>query len=186
MRHKIYRILLLLSLALMSAFMLVPPAHCLPDNNRFAPEVVYLKPPVDTLTLSISDALAKKGEEVCVSVTAKNFDHILTMQYTVQWDAKVLKLKEIKDFGLEGMDKRNFGMHLLDKGMLTFSWYDHQLKGITKDDGTELYKMCFEAIGETGSETSIAVSSKPTVVEISNAAGLFLDLRSENGEVAID
>jgi hypothetical protein len=185
MKHKFHRFLLFLSIAIMAAFTFVPPVHQIPEGNRFVPEVVYQKPPVATLTLSTSDLAVAKNEEVCVAVSAKGFEQILTMQYSMNWDPKLLKFKEFKRFGLPGMDTRNFGQHLIDKGTLTFSWYDQKLLGITKDDGVMLYEMCFEAIGEKGNETSVEFTSKPTIVEISNASGVFLDLRTDVGKIKI-
>ncbi len=186
MKHKIYRIFLFLSIAIMAAFTLVPPVHQIPESNRFVPEVVYQKPPVATITLSTADASVVKGEEVCVAVAANDFKQILTMQYSMAWDANVLKFKQIKNYGLDGLDNRNFGLHLLDEGVLTFSWYDQALLGVTKDDGVRLYEMCFEATGETGSETTIEFTSKPTMIEIANASSVFLDLRTETGKVKIE
>lgn len=185
MKHHIYRFLLFFSIAIMAAFTLVPPAHQIPENNRIEPEVVYQKPPVGKLTLVTIDQAVAKGEEVCVNVSANGFEQILTMQYSMNWDPKVLKFKDFKNFGLGGMDARNFGLHLLDQGILTFSWYDHKLVGVTKEDGVSLYELCFEAIGEVGNETSLEITSKPTVIEISNASSVFLDLRTEMGKITI-
>ncbi len=175
-----------ISVAIMAAFTLGPPAHQTPESNRFVPEVVYQKPPLATITLSIADTSIVKGGEACVAVTAKGFRQILTMQYSMAWDPGVLKLKGVRDFGLAGMDNRNFGFHISDKGVLTFSWYDHALLGVTKDNGFRLYQMCFDAIGDAGSETTIEITSKPTVIEIANASSVFLDLRTETGKVKIE
>ncbi|MEO1260853.1 MAG: cohesin domain-containing protein [Bacteroidota bacterium] len=185
MKQKIYRILLFFCIAIMAAFTLVPPAHQIPDNHRFVPEVVYQKPPVATLTLTTADLEVAKAQEVCVAVTANGFEQILTMQYSMNWDPKVLQFNNFKNFGLPGMDERNFGRHLLDEGIITFSWYDQQLAGISKEDGTVIYEMCFDAIGDPDSSTSIEFTSKPTVVEISNAASVFLDLRTDSGTISI-
>ena len=169
----------------MAAFTLVPPVHQIPDSNRFVPEVVYQKPPVATLTLTTADLEVAQNEEVCVAVSAKGFEQIMTMQYSMSWDPTVLKFKEFKNFGLGGLDDRCFGLHLLDRGIITFSWYDQKLVGVTKEDGFEMYEMCFDAIGEPGSETSIEFTSKPTVVEISNASSVFLDLRTDTGNITV-
>lgn len=185
MKRKIHHFLLFLAIALMAAFTLVPPAHQIPDNNRFVPEVVYQKPPVATLTLSTREMVATKDEEVCVQVAASGFEQILTMQYSMHWDPALLKFERLQGFGLPGMDERNFGRHLIEKGIMTFSWYDQNLRGLTRDDGTVLYELCFSAIGEAGSETTLQFSSKPTVVEISNAASNFLDLRTDTGKITI-
>ena len=182
MKHTIHHFLLFFCIAIMAAF---TPAHQTPDNNRLVPENTYQKPPVMALTLTTVDKVVAKNEEVCIAVSAKGFEKIMTMQYSMNWDADILKFKELKNFGLEGMDTRNFGQHLIDKGILTFSWYDQKLIGVTKKDDTVLYEMCFDPIGSPGSETRVEFTSKPTVVEISNAASLFLDLRTDLGKIKI-
>ena len=185
MKNKLFRFLLFFCIAIMASFTLVPPAHQIPDNNRFVPEVIYQIPPVESLTLATMDMKVAKDEEVCMAVSAKGFKDILTMQYSMNWDPAILKFKYFKTFGLKGMDARNFGQHLLDKGILTFSWYDQNLVGISHEDGVELYELCFVAVGEKGSETSLEISSKPTVVEIANASSIFLDLRTDTGKIKI-
>ncbi len=177
--------LLLLFIVVMSAFSFVPPPHKIPERNQFIPEVVYEVPPVAALTLTASNHVAAKGEVVCVEVKTKGFEQILSMQYSMNWDAKVLKFKEVRSFGLTGMSIQSFGPHLSDKGILTFSWYDPSLRGFSKPDGHKLYDVCFEAVGPPGSKSSFEFSGKPTVIEIANSASVFLDLRTEAGQVTV-
>lgn len=184
MKNLRYRFLLLL-IVVISAFSFVPPTHHLPERNRFIPEAVYELPPVATLTLTASEVVAAKGETVCVEVKAKDFNQILSMQYSMNWDANVLKFKEVRAFGLDGMSLQSFGAHLKDKGILTYSWYDPSLRGFTKPEGHKLYEVCFEAIGNAGSKSKFEFSSKPTSIEISNSASQFLELRSTGGLVTV-
>ncbi len=178
--------LLLLFIVVVSAFSFVPPPHKIPERNQFIPVVVYEIPPIAALTLTASDVVAAKGETVCVEVKTKDFEQILSMQYSMNWDAKVLKFKEVRSFGLAGMGLQSFGAHLVQNGTLTFSWYDPGLRGFSKPDGHKLYEVCFEAVGSPGSKTRFEFSGKPTSVEIANSSGIFLDLRTESGEVRIE
>lgn len=184
MKNLRYRLLLLL-IVVVSAFSFVPPTHHLPERNRFIPEAVYELPPVQTLTLMASELEATKGETVCVEVKAKDFNQILSMQYSMNWDANVLKFKEVRSFGLDGMSLQSFGAHLAKQGTLTFSWYDPSLRGFTKPEGHKLYEVCFEAVGNPGSKSKFEFSGKPTVIEIANSASQFLELRSTGGLVKV-
>lgn len=185
MKHKFYRFLLFVGLALLSAFTLVPPVHQIPEGHKFVPEVVYEKPPVATFTLLIDSAEVVQGAEVCIPVTVKDFNQILSMQHSIQWDAKVLRFKQLAGFGVDGMGNKNFGTQRTGEGALTFSWYDPHLLGVTKPDDFQLYEICFESIGEPGSETSIEITGKPTMIEIVNASSVFLDLRTQSGKVKV-
>jgi hypothetical protein len=179
-----YRFLLLL-IVVISAFSFVPPTHQLPERNRFVPEAVYELPPVATLTLTASEVVATKGETACVEVKAKDFNQILSMQYSMSWDAKVLKFKEVRSFGLDGMSLQSFGAHLAKEGTLTYSWYDPSLRGFTKPEGHKLYEVCFEVVGNAGTKSKFEFNGKPTTVEIANSASQFLELRSKGGLVTV-
>ncbi len=184
MKNFRYRFLLLL-IVVISAFSFVPPTHQLPERNRFVPEAVYELPPVATLTMTASEVVAAKGETACVEVKAKDFNQILSMQYSMNWDTKVLKFKEVRSFGLDGMSLQSFGAHLAKEGILTFSWYDPSLRGFTKPEGHKLYEVCFEAVGNAGTKSKFEFSGKPTTVEIANSASQFLELRSKGGLVTV-
>lgn len=185
MKNIRYHLLLLL-IVVVSAFSFVPPTHHLPERNRFVPTAVRELPPVATLTLTASAAPSVgKGEPLCVEVKAKGFDQVLSMQYSMSWDAKVLKFKEVRSFGLQGMSSQSFGAHLVNQGALTFSWYDPSLRGFSKPEGHRLYEVCFEAVGEPGSSSKFEFGGKPTMVEIANSVGVFLELRGEGCLVGV-
>jgi hypothetical protein len=142
-------------------------------------------PPAAALTLSATNKTVDKGTQVCVEVRAKDFQQILTMQYSMKWDKNVLKFKEVKSFGLPGMSVQSFGTHLAEKGILTYSWYDANIRGISKPDGHKLYEVCFEVTGQPGSKSYFQFTDYPTIIEISNSAGNFLELKSENGLIKV-
>ncbi|MCC6723481.1 MAG: hypothetical protein IT258_03155 [Saprospiraceae bacterium] len=138
-----------------------------------------------TLNLGISGGSAAKGEVTCVAVTAKNFKSVVSMQYTLKWDPKVLRFKEVKGFTLPGLNTDSFGKHILDKGLMTHSWYDANVKGINKGDGETLYEICFEAIGTAGSKSAIQIVDAPTIIELANANSEFFTLDATPGTVLV-
>ena len=141
---------------------------------------------VGQLPLRISSAKVAKGERACLSVTATQFNEIVSMQYTMKWDPSVLTFREVKNFGLPGMAASNFGERAQDKGILAYSWFDANVAGITKPDGTVLYDACFEATGEKGSSTTFEFADAPVVIEISNSASQFLGIDAVNGKVVVE
>ncbi len=162
------------------------PGGCpIPASNRppaSAPD--KLQDPA-VFKLKASNLVAEKGSEVCIEVTAEGFQQILSMQYSMSWDVKVLKFKEVRAYNLPGMSKNNFGTHLTSEGRLTFSWYDPNLRGLTKPGGFKLYEVCFEVKGERGSRCKFEFNGQPTIIEIANAAGVFMDLKAEGGVVEV-
>lgn len=138
-----------------------------------------------TIGLGVGGGSAAKGETACVAITAKNFKAVVSVQYSLKWDPKVLKFKELKGFSLPGLNADSFGKHILDKGQMTHSWYDANVKGITKSDGETLYQICFEAIGNAGSKSAVQIVDAPTIIEIANANSEFFTLDATPGTVLI-
>ena len=141
---------------------------------------------VGKLPLRISSLKAKKGTEVCLSVTADQFNEIVSMQYTMKWDPSVITFREVKNFGLPGMAETSFGDRAYKQGLLAYSWFDANVQGITKPDGTKLYDVCFEATGEPGTSSTLEFADVPVVIEISNAASQFLGIDGVNGKVTVE
>ncbi|MEY3367793.1 MAG: hypothetical protein RI973_948 [Bacteroidota bacterium] len=140
---------------------------------------------VDTFLLRLPDLVAERDSQVCLTVSALEFKRMLSMQYSMSWDTSVLKFRQVRAFGLPSMGPNNFGTHLAAKGTLTFSWYDPNLRGMTKGGPVALYELCFLATGLPGSKTQISFGSHPTVVEIANAAAEFYVLASQGGKVEV-
>lgn len=141
---------------------------------------------VGTLNMAISSKTAAKGSEACVAITARNFNRIVSMQYTVKWDNKVLKFKELRGFDLPGLGPGNFGTQLIEKeGLLTHSWLDANVRGITRPDGASLYDICFEVIGSAGSKSLVQFVNEPVIFEITNSDSQFLELKGEQGSIEV-
>ena len=140
---------------------------------------------VGNIPISASSVTASKGSEVCISVTARQFNKIVSMQYTMKFDPKVLKFKEIKNFGLPGMGAQSFGARAAHLGILSYSWFDANVQGVTKPDGFKLYDVCFEAIGKAGSKSAFEFADRPVVIEITDAASQFYGIQQTNGSVTV-
>ncbi len=138
-----------------------------------------------TINLTVSGKSAPKGSDACVSVSTRNFKAIVSMQYSIKWDPKVLKFKGLQGFNLPQLNAENFGKHLLDKGLLTHSWFDANVKGISKGDGDTLYEICFETIGTPGSKSAVQLINAPTTIEIANVNSEFLTLDATPGTVLV-
>ncbi|MEL6718081.1 MAG: cohesin domain-containing protein [Bacteroidota bacterium] len=122
---------------------------------------------------------------VCMQIYGRQFKQVLSMQYTLKWDTKLLKYKSVQGFGLPNLSEQNFGKTQTNEGLLTFSWFDQQLRGISKADGTVLYEVCFEVVGEAGQQTYLEFINEPTLIEVSIAPGLLIDLKTEGSKLEI-
>lgn len=137
------------------------------------------------LTLQASAKTAMSGKQVCLDVSVRDFRDILSMQYTMKWSPDKLKFSRIDGLNLPGLGSANFGAHGSDKGLLTFAWYDSNVRGITVPDGTTIYQVCFDVLGNSGEKAWFQFTGYPTIIEISDKEGNFLDLKPVNGVVKI-
>lgn len=173
-------------LSLPFALLLFSAAHTPADRPAAGDRGVATRQSLaDTFLLRLPDLVADRDSQVCLTVSAVEFKRILSMQYSMSWDTSVLKFRQVRAFDLPSMGPNNFGTHLTSRGTLTFSWYDPNLRGMTKGGAVHLYELCFLATGLPGSKTQISFGSNPTVVEIANAAAEFYVLASQGGNVEV-
>lgn len=137
------------------------------------------------LALGMTNKTSKTGKVVTIDVYNQNFAEVLSMQYSMKWNPKVLKFKGVQQFGLPALSKDNFGAHLADKGQLTLAWYDENLRGLSIPAGQVLYQLVFEVVGKSGDKAFINFVDYPTVIEVSNPKGQIIQLNGATGSVKI-
>ncbi len=138
------------------------------------------------LTLMVDSKTVRSGTEVCLDVRVKHFWNIMSIQYTMKWNPRHLEFKGIKGLNLKGLSGQNFGLHKAAEGMLTFSWYDTALRGVTLPDGTSIYQMCFEVKAAPGTKTWVRFADYPTVFEVSNRNSELIGLQPVNGTIRVE
>lgn len=125
------------------------------------------------------------GDIVCLEVTSQEFDTIGSLQWTMQYNADILRFDTAYSVSLPGFDIGSIGAN--NPGSLTFSWVDPtpDFRGITVADCEVLFKLCFEIIGTVGQVDSIRFTGNPLSIEVSNSDGTTLDPYFLNGSVTI-
>ena len=105
------------------------PAVARPVNNtRNAVELSYM-----------ADAFKSSGE-VRIPIIVKNFKDLLTMQFTVNFDAGALKWKGINN-NLLNVD---IGTNHASEGRISFLWNDPANEIRTLEDGSVIFELVFE------------------------------------------
>lgn len=137
------------------------------------------------LTLAASSPAIRAGQVGCVSVTCVGFVDLVSMQYTMVWDKNVLQFNGVKGFNLPYLGNSNFGAHRSAEGELTFVWIDESLKGVTKDDGTAVFEVCFTATGATGEATAFQFTDKPTLIEAVHKSVREVNFKGLQGVVKV-
>lgn len=140
----------------------------------------------DKVRVSAKNVTAKSGTEVCIDVQVSNFDEILSMQYATTWDTKALKFKGPRNMSLEALTNNNFGKKDTGNGLLRLSWYHPNLKDISLMNGSTIYQLCFDAIGQSGTTTEVRFGDKRMISEIVNKRNQFFKLDSQPTVVTIE
>ena len=136
-------------------------------------------------TFTAASSTAQSGKEICVAVSATDFERIISMQYSMKWNRNVLRFKSVNNFGLPGLSAANFGQQAVDKGQLSFTWYDQNVRGLSRPDGTTLYELCFEVIGEAGTKGYVQFTDYPTPTEVADGNSNILQVTKRGGVIEV-
>ncbi len=135
------------------------------------------------LSMSASSIAANPGDTVCLSAATYDFNQITRMEYSLSWEPTVLAYLYMKDFDLVNLSSANFNSSLSHIGNIGVSWQNGV--GISKPNGTTLYKACFKVIGDPGECSELSFGTTPYSVNIVTATsgGTNVGLIGQSGNV---
>ena len=140
----------------------------------------------DGFSLYVKDQTVSAGSEVCLDIETQEFKKILRIQYNMNWNPNVLKFKDFGELNLKDLNASNFNTQIASKGSMPLSWFDQDIKGLSKKDGSSIYQMCFEVIGSAGSSSRFIFTNDPVTIEISNAGGQILPLAKDRATITVE
>lgn len=142
-------------------------------------------------SLIFSPSSPNIGEQFCVDITVKDFTDILSMEFSLQWNANAIEFEGVQGFGLPGFSGTNFNLSQAADGKLSIDWEigacNSGQSGITLPDGSVIFRLCFRAVGGYGSTSSISLTSDPLPINVQrvNACPNNIGMLSQNGLVSI-
>jgi gliding motility-associated-like protein len=125
----------------------------------------------------IADSLCAQPNHIeCIDISVNDFEDIIALQFSMNWDSTKFKFDHVEAFGLPGLDAGGFGTPYdtpggapgVKNGQLTVSWIDLSLQGVTLPDNGVIFRLCLKAIGPVNSSTSIIFSGNPLDIEIAS------------------
>ncbi|MCB0651390.1 MAG: hypothetical protein KDC85_08970 [Saprospiraceae bacterium] len=137
------------------------------------------------LNLWVGSGSVANGAEVCIDVTSSKITGLLSMQYSMRWDPKLLEFTSVKGFTIPTMDLNDFGSHKAAEGFLTAVWIDDTLNGVNLENGDLLFQLCFKAIGASGEEAPVRFWSNPTPYEVVVLPEQVIPLTAHKGIIKI-
>lgn len=146
-----------------------------------------------SMTLSAQVALVApsisvdQGQSFGVNITTAQFENIVSLQMSIRWDASVVRLDSVRNFGLPFLDPSDF--NTLNPGILSMVWFDFNLQGASVADGSTLFTLYCTAIGSQGAKTEVFFDQTPIPIEIgkldSNVNTIPVAYELTQGEVSI-
>ena len=124
------------------------------------------------------------GETYEVAFNANNFEAIHGYQFTLNFDQSVLEFNSLRAGELTNLDDSNFGLSLLEEGVITTSWTSQTVESVRTSDG--VFYITFEAKADVQLSEVINISSQYTQAEAydGNMKYMNVGLRFDNGDVA--
>lgn len=136
-------------------------------------------------TLFADSVQSNTGSQVIVPVRVRNFSDLIGMQGTVQWNTAIATYDTVLQFGLPSMNIANFGTVLTPGGLLTFSWDDPTLMGVSVPDSAIVFGIRFNVIGSAGTQTPIQFVDSPTFLEFTDNNFQTVPFDTIPGEIEI-
>lgn len=116
-------------------------------------------PPVNNLILTAEKDTAAIGSQVCIDVTATNFNDLLSVQFALSYNATQLTYQSLQ-LGSNplNLNASNFNP---SSGLVKFIWDDASLQGITLPANTVLFTVCFTVVGPANTSSAITLGTAP-------------------------
>ncbi len=122
-----------------------------------------------TTSLYFEDQQVEPATMVSIDVNVADFNSIVGMQFSINWNPDVLEFNEVENFGIEDITlEANFGLDSAGVGRLGFLWIDNTLAGVDLPDSSTLFSIKFMVIGDPNSTCQMIFSDMPTLIEFSD------------------
>ncbi len=145
---------------------------------------VAISPQVYGQTFSASDAGINSGNEVCIDVSVTDFENIVGMQFSMQYDNSLLTYTGSNNLSALSLSAVNFG-DITSMGAVTFSWVDPTLTGVFLPDNEIIFSLCFSANSAENTTTTLSFTGNPTPIEIIDNNDQLLNADFNAGSITI-
>jgi hypothetical protein len=114
------------------------------------------------LVFGVQDEAIVAGETYTVDFTAADFAEVLGYQFTLAFDNNTLEFVDVET-SLEGLTEGNFGMSMLNEGIITTSW--NTTNAVSLDADAKVFSLTFVAKSNAQLSEVLAVNSRYTKAE---------------------
>ena len=140
--------------------------------------------PVADFEIEITDFVADPCDDICVPVLVHEFTNIGGAQFSINYDPAILSYAEAINLNLANLAAANIGNP--SPGEITFSWFtDDFTNGTSVANGTPIFEVCFDAIGDNGDMSAMDISGNPTAIEVFDNTGALLNVVENDGSIVV-
>ena len=133
---------------------------------------------VPGLRIDAPERTAAPGDNICLPITARDFDSLIVMEFSLTWDDAVLDFDQLQIPGnLLHLNQSSFSTppQNMTTDRIIVSWLDNDLVGQTLPDDTELFSVCYDVIGNSGDQSVINLEDAEFADANNNTVTGFLD-----------
>ena len=118
---------------------------------------------IDPVTFNVGCTSGIQSGSDCVQVTVDNFTNVGSYQFALNFDPNVIEITNIDTTGtcLPGMTPELFPINTGSQnfGYIPHLWYDNEGLSRTCPDGSILFTICFDYVGDPGDCTPININN---------------------------
>lgn len=132
--------------------------------------------------LATDPVFTLKGGDVCedstvdVPITVGDFTDMISFQFSIGWNPAVIQIEEIININAAVSENILFGNFNSESEVITVSWFDNAIAGVTIPDDEVLFTITYNVVGDNSVLTSLEFQDEPTMREVSSL---------ENGNIEI-
>ena len=137
-------------------------------------------------TINISSATANNGETVDINVTVDDYTDYISLEFYLIWDQNVVRYQSISNVtnGLPGFTQlSSINASQGDPSQsdtIYVSWFESNLTPTTLPDGTNLFTITFEVVGDPCDVTALTIPNVEIVDENEEIAATIVNPGSIN------
>lgn len=149
-------------------------------------------PGAEKITITGSQETATTGSNICVKITASNFDSLVNLKFGVSWDPAVLALTGVQNCNsLLSISNCSLGQgpFTVSGGFLQFDWQAlaGQLgTGVTIPNNATLFEVCFTVLGGPGTSSNVTIGNLGSFLAgATDAKGKVFEMAFNPGKVTV-
>ena len=138
--------------------------------------------------VNLPDITVDESQAFDVNVTVSDFNDIVSMQFTIGWDETKIEYVDVYNMNLTGLENANFGSSpmVVDNGLLTLSWVDGSLNGVTLPSDHQIFTIRMKAKGNAGDVIPLVFADTLAIVEFVDTSQSAIQVNLNEGLVTLE